>query len=254
MAAALIVAPRSIRPPRRQSAVIGAGLGFAGLALFAVLLDGVRERSDLSEWDSPALNWLLAHRTGTLTAVFARISWLADPPVLATVVAVIVIVLVWRTRLVRPSLLLGGAMVLAVATSTTIKVLVARPRPPVSQMISPPELNFAFPSGHTLGAAVFLLVGAYLCWTWRPTLPVALVGLVVSGFGTVAVATSRLYLGYHWFTDVTASMTLAVAILGIVILIDPLLPERARKPLFGPPTPRPVADNDAPSDPLTTSP
>lgn len=68
--------------------------------------------------------------------------------------------------------------------------------------------------------------------------------LSVGGFGTVAVATSRLYLGDHWFTDVTASMALAVAILGIVILIDPLLPERVRQSLFGPPAPRPVAHSD----------
>ncbi|MGV8966819.1 MAG: phosphatase PAP2 family protein [Cellulomonas sp.] len=241
MSATPITSRWGIRTPRRWSAFVGAGLALAGLAMFAVLLDGVREQADLSAWDSPLLTWLLAHRTPVATAAFARISWLADPPVLATVVAVIVLVLVWRTSLARPGLLLGAAMGLALATSSTIKVLVARPRPPVAEMIAPAELNFAFPSGHTLGAAVFLLVSAYLCWTRRPTMPVALVGLVVSGFGMVAVATSRLYLGYHWFTDVTASMALAVVILGIVIIVDPLLPERARRPLFGPPVPLPVS-------------
>ena len=36
------------------------------------------------------------------------------------------------------------------------------------------------------------------------------------------VAFSRLYLGYHWLTDVLASMGLAVAVTGIVILADGL--------------------------------
>jgi len=53
--------------------------------------------------------------------------------------------------------------------------------------------------------------------------------------------TSRLYLGYDWFTDVTASVAVAAAILGIVMVIDPLLPERGRRPLFGPPTSMPPA-------------
>lgn len=214
------------RHPRSRGAgqlVAGGGLIFVGLVMFAGLLNGVLERSDLTVWDSPTLTWLLAHRTPAATAVFARISWLADPPVLITVVLVISIVLVGRTRRARPALLLGGGMGLALATSSTIKVLVARPRPPVAEMVAPAELNFAFPSGHTLGAAVFLLVGAYLWWTWRPTARVALAGFAISAAGTLAVAASRLYLGYHWFTDVTASMTLAVAILGVVVLGDRLL-------------------------------
>jgi len=219
--------------PAVRPFIAGGGLIVVGLAMFAGLLDGVLERSDLSVWDSPTLTWLLTHRTPAATAVFARISWFADPPVLAAVVLVIVIALAWRTRRTRGGLLLGSAMGLALATSATIKVLVARSRPPVAEMVAPAELDFAFPSGHTLGTAVFLLVCAYLWWTRRRTARRALAGLAVSALGTFAVGASRLYLGYHWFTDVTASMALAVAILGVVIIGDRLLTDRALRRPFG---------------------
>jgi len=239
------VADRRLLSARARPLAVGGGLLLAGLTLFASLLDGVREHADLSAYDSPALAWFLARRSAGATAVFTRISWLADPAVLIAVVLVVVIALAWRTRRTRPGLLLGGAMGLTLATSSAVKVLVARPRPPVAEMVAPAELNFAFPSGHTLGAAVFLLVLSYLWWTARPTVRVAAAGVAISAVGTLAVATSRMYLGYHWLTDISASITLAVAILGVVVVADHLLPQRARQ-RWGPrPSPVRAADPGA---------
>jgi len=218
--------PTALPHPRRTVAGLAAIL--VGLVVFASVLDGVDEHGDLSVWDSPVLTWLLSHRSAPATTVLQAVSFLADPVVLAPFVIVLALGIAWRTRRVRPALLLGGAMALAVVTSSGIKALVGRPRPALTVMIAPPETNPGFPSGHTLGAATFLLVASYLLWTWRPTIRIAVVGLAVSAVGTIAVAASRLYLGYHWLTDVTASMALAVAILGVVLLVDPLLPTIVR--------------------------
>ncbi|HEY8720550.1 phosphatase PAP2 family protein [Pengzhenrongella sp.] len=211
------------RTSQGRTLIAGGVLVLAGLAMFAGLLDGVLERDDLSTLDSPVLGWLMARRTGATTATFARISSFADPVVLSAIVLVVIVVLVWRTRGVRSGLLLGGPMGIAMATSSGVKVLVSRSRPPTADMIAPFEANFAFPSGHTVGAATFLLVCAYLWWSSRPTVWVAVVGLAASAVGTALIALSRLYLGYHWLTDVSASVAIAVAILGAVIVVDPLL-------------------------------
>lgn len=84
-------------------------------------------------------------------------------------------------------------------------------------IIAQPPDSFSFPSGHTLYSVVLygflsVLIARPLSDRWR-WLPYSLAGLLI-----LAVATSRLYLGVHWFSDVAGSITLGlawVALLGL---------------------------------------
>jgi undecaprenyl-diphosphatase len=121
------------------------------------------------------------------------------------------------------------------AVSTLIKHDVGRGRPAASDFLLGPDDALSFPSGHTFGAGVFLCVLSYLLVAARGTrtskLSTSVLGFAAAAIGTLVVAFSRLYLGYHWLTDVLASLGLAVAVTGIVILADGLratvVPRRA---------------------------
>jgi undecaprenyl-diphosphatase len=84
------------------------------------------------------------------------------------------------------------------------------------------ETTASFPSGHTIGTATLLLVVGYLVCSRRPTAARLVTAAVVALVGTGLVALSRLYLGYHFLTDVVAAAALAVAVLGLVMLVDRL--------------------------------
>ena len=75
------------------------------------------------------------------------------------------------------------------------------------------DSGYSFPSGHTAFSTVFfgLVVGLLLRGAWSA----ARRWLVVSAWVVVsgAIGASRLYLGYHWLTDVLAGWTLAVGVL-----------------------------------------
>jgi undecaprenyl-diphosphatase len=82
------------------------------------------------------------------------------------------------------------------------------------------DRTFSFPSGHVLGTSDFLLVLAFLIASRRqnPRFTAAAVALAV--IGILAQVASRLYLGYHWISDTTASMALSLIVVGTVIAID----------------------------------
>ncbi|QHT56229.1 phosphatase PAP2 family protein [Cellulomonas sp. H30R-01] len=193
----------------------------AGLWVFLAVLDGVREKDDLWDLDQPVLEWLVTHRSTGWTSVLAAITFVTGPTVLPIVVLVACVV--WglvRREWWRP-LLLAGAMIASTLISLAVKGLVGRERPPAETMFVPgAETTASFPSGHTIGTATFLLVAGYLVCSRTPTVPRVVSWSVLTVVGTSVVALSRLYLGYHFLTDVVAAVALAIAVLGGVVVVD----------------------------------
>ena len=48
----------------------------------------------------------------------------------------------------------------------------------------------------------------------------AVISFVIAGLAIVVTSLSRMYLGYHWATDVLGSVFLALVVLGAVIAVD----------------------------------
>jgi len=198
----------------------GVVLVLVGVLGFVVLLDAVRDRDDLWLLDDPLLSWMVAHRTPVATGVLTVVTTLFGPFVLPVLVAVGCVVWARRAGTWWEPGLLAGAMVLATVVSTVLKAVVARPRPPdESMVVAGIERSFSFPSGHTIGAATLVLVGGYLVWHRHHDRRVLAGWAAASVLVVGAVALSRLYLGYHFLTDVLAGLSLAVAVLGVVVVV-----------------------------------
>jgi undecaprenyl-diphosphatase len=99
----------------------------------------------------------------------------------------------------------------AEAVAQLLKTLIQRPRPEVFFGLSPVE-TYSFPSGHAFVPAVFFWIaigGLMAPARWRAAV-VALAALL--GF-------SRVYLGYHYPSDVAAGWALAVVWLALWAMV-----------------------------------
>lgn len=210
-----------IRHVRRQYGVPigGAALVVAGTLGVIALADAATESDGLAAFDPELTDDAASRRTAVVTAIARTLTFIGSTAVLV-IVSLVAAVLLWRwTRTWRTPLLFLFAMVGAAALTTGLKNLVGRKRPDITFVLGPVADSFAFPSGHTLNSTVFFLSLAAVAWvrlrSLRNKILVALVAVVMS----IGIGLSRIYLGYHWATDVLAGWTVAVTWLAVVGLV-----------------------------------
>lgn len=208
-------------PPLLRAILPGLVLTIVAAGAFVAVLDEVLDGDTLETLDQPLLEFLVDIRTPWLTTVMTGITEAFGPVVLPILIVVGCAIWFWRTRSWRDPLMLAGAMILSTALSMGVKGIVARARPDAGfQTVPGYETSFSFPSGHTTGAATLVLVTAYLLWHRRRGKRVAALWALGAVVVTALVGGTRLYLGYHFLTDVFAGACVGLAVLGLVIAVD----------------------------------
>jgi undecaprenyl-diphosphatase len=153
-------------------------------------------------------------------------------------VAVLAAAVLWRrTHRLISSVVLLTAVVVTAALVYLCKIAVGRPRPGTDTLIGVPSSDYSFPSGHTTdGTIVYVLVALLLGVTLRPLARRLVV--VAAVILAAAVGLTRVYLGYHWTTDVVAGWSLAAG----VALTSSFAVQRFTGPTGPAPRNRPAAD------------
>lgn len=206
------VDPISPRGFRLSVSVVVASIG---LWLFGALTQDVVVKDEAALRDPGITAWVVAHRVAWLTDVMRSVTWVGSIVVLVPMVLVVGGSVLYRSRSVRPLVQLGAALVASIVLYNAVRVFVDRPRPPVADRLVHTS-GSSFPSGHSADAAAVFGMLAVIVLTKKhdgTRLAVAAGSIMVA----LIVAGSRLYLGVHWFTDVTAGLALGWAIVALVV-------------------------------------
>ena len=192
-----------------------------GVLLFAlvVILGLFVQTTLVLEADHEVLGDMIEHRSDPRTAFLVFFTNIFSP--LGTIIlGVLVAVFVWvLAGSWRPAAYIAGCVALASAITHSLKPLYARPRPAVENRLVL-ETNFSFPSGHATGTSSLLFSSAVVLSLlfvrlWQR----AIIWAGALGM-TALICLSRLYLGVHYFTDVTAGCLVGVgACLVLYVLV-----------------------------------
>lgn len=204
---------------RRNALVVSGVVAAVCVLTTAVLIDGARESSDLSSIDPTVTNALLGARNPILNTLDLAVTSVGSTVGLSVLTALLALWLGGRQHLWRWAGLVVVAMAGAAAVTVALKVGVGRARPSFSDLISSPSLDPSFPSGHSLNSTVFFgLVLLTLLRVRRASgRPRRMRWWVIGCVAAPAlIGVSRVYLGYHWATDVLAGWVVGVGWLALV--------------------------------------
>lgn len=188
----------------------------------------------MNDFDVDNAQFFVSVRTEAVGELMHALTFLGSEPTLLVATLVLVGWCLFR-QLYRQSAVITLGMFGAAVLTVGIKDLVQRARPPARFRLGPPDPSYSFPSGHTLTTTVFVILLVATLW---PSLRV--VGrrsaVVVAFLIAMGVGLSRLYLGYHWTTDVVASWFIAAAWSWVVLTrLSPLIDATLRRHSAGRP-------------------
>jgi len=199
------------------TAAVGAGVALLLNWAAEEIYDSIKAADGLSSLDEPVLELAISLRTPQNVALAQFITNLGGAIGLAILTIVIVVVMTVRWRSRTPVLLLSIGTAGSLLMTAVGKQLVGRARPPVADAVPPYETSPAFPSGHALNNTVVACLIAYLLLLHLTSLLWRIVSMALAVIWFVTIGLTRVFLGYHWLTDVIAGWLLGLAWTAMVI-------------------------------------
>jgi undecaprenyl-diphosphatase len=184
--------------------------GFVALAACLVVLgsiaEGVRDQ-EVFALDTVATPFLHSLASPALDALMNGATFVGSNLVIPPLFVLSVVVLL---RMHRPGAVLflaassGGSLLL----NALMKLFFQRARPQLPWANVLPD--YSFPSGHTMNSVAFYLALAVIVWSIRGR-RAGLIATVLAIGLAVLIGISRIYLGYHYFTDVIGGLLAGVS-------------------------------------------
>lgn len=208
-----------VPPAVTVPAKVALAVAVAALAAFGGLVDGVTEHADLASYDPGVTAWVSTVRLPGLTFVFELATTVGSEVSIGVLSALTLVWLLVVRRDRHRSFLFAASMGVAAVLTVGIKHLLGRHRPADAFVVGPVDTGYSFPSGHTLFSTVFL--GALVMLVaWPAVGRRGRIMAVIAWFlASASIGASRVYLGYHWVTDVLASWALALMVLGLAVAV-----------------------------------
>ena len=202
--------PGTVPRPLSQKGTLTLVVGLAGLIASLVVLgsiaEGVRDQEvfALDTWATPFLHGIA---TPALDSLMNGLTTMGSSLVIVPTFVLVVAALL-ATRRHGAALFLTLASGGALALNASMKLFFERPRPHLAWANVLPD--YSFPSGHTMNGVVFYIALALIVWSLAGR-RLGLLAMATATALAIGIGVSRIYLGYHYLTDVVGGLLAGTA-------------------------------------------
>ena len=199
--------------PQRNPNLPTAGLVtlVASLLVFGAIAAAVQEHQT-DRLDAAMTSLLHGLATPALDAFMQTVTQLGSNLVIVPLLALALIPLIW-TRRRSTAVFLAVSVIGSIQLDPLLKLVFERQRPQLPWAQGPSD--YSFPSGHAMDSFVFYVALGLIAWRIRGRRA----GVVAIGAAlalALLIGSSRIYLGYHYFTDVIGGYLAGLAWLLLV--------------------------------------
>ncbi|MEI7579543.1 MAG: phosphatase PAP2 family protein [bacterium] len=193
------------------------GLFLVCLLVFIKITEEVWSKESVIGYDQRFSNWIFSFRNANLNTFFKLVTDLADVKTIFALLGIVLLISIIYRKRIFP-ILMGTTVVVNFMIVEVVKLIIARPRPLVINALVL-EDSFSFPSGHALIAITFYgMLILYLCLKLKSSF-LKVITFLTGILLILAIGFSRIYLGVHWLSDVTASFLIGSCWLIFVSLL-----------------------------------
>lgn len=163
----------------------------------------------LSNIDESVYKFITSNMNDTTTNIYKVITFFGSTIFMVGLCVLLLVLFIILKKNIY-GYIISGTLIFSTTMNNVIKVIIRRERP-IYMIVR--ETTFSFPSGHTMASVSMYGILIYLINKSNKNKKLKIILSIILGMIPLMVATSRIYLGAHYFSDILGAIMLATIVL-----------------------------------------
>ena len=179
------------------------------LSLLFIVLCILVKLDLLSNIDESVYKFITSNMNDTTTNIYKVITFFGSTIFMVGLCVLLLVLFIIIKKNIY-GYIISGTLIFSTIMNNVIKVIIRRERP-IYMIVR--ETTFSFPSGHTMASVSMYGILIYLINKSNMNKKLKIILSIILGMIPLMVATSRIYLGAHYFSDILGAIMLATIVL-----------------------------------------
>lgn len=179
------------------------------LSLLFIVLCILVKLDLLSNIDESVYKFITSNMNDTTTNIYKVITFFGSTIFMVGLCVLLLVLFIILKKNIY-GYIISGTLIFSTIMNNVIKVIIRRERP-IYMIVR--ETTFSFPSGHTMASVSMYGILIYLINKSNMNKKLKIILSIILGMIPLMVATSRIYLGAHYFSDILGAIMLATIVL-----------------------------------------